>query len=171
MWLSKNDTKANPAAQTSSSITYSSGEWLMPPRQRTNSIPTCSKSYFTWYRIWWLYVCFGRKGTLLNTNDAAKEQTLVRWDIAIASCPAPLIKTGTSSTLSPAIFFSALSAADFSWELSPLSLDTALASCWKYPSQDFSKFLVYAYKEEKNQMIIITFRSTSQATDRLSHIL
>uniref|UniRef100_J3MGM8 Uncharacterized protein n=1 Tax=Oryza brachyantha TaxID=4533 RepID=J3MGM8_ORYBR len=33
-------TRARPAAQTSSSSTDSSGEWLTPPRHRTNSIPT-----------------------------------------------------------------------------------------------------------------------------------
>lgn len=38
--VSRNAWIAKPAAQTSSSNTCSSGEWLIPPRHLTNSIPT-----------------------------------------------------------------------------------------------------------------------------------
>lgn len=42
--VSRRSTSAKPAAQTSSSKTCSWGEWLKPPRHRTNSMPTCTQN-------------------------------------------------------------------------------------------------------------------------------
>lgn len=64
-----------------------------------------------------------------NYRQSKGCQTFVKWDIAMASCPAPLIRTGTSSWISPVILLSADWAADFSCKLNSGSEITAFASC------------------------------------------
>lgn len=66
-----------------------------------------------------------------KTKNGAWYQTLVRWDIAIASCPAPLIRRGISTWFEPDILLTAEWAANFSCELSPGSHFTDSALCWK----------------------------------------
>lgn len=66
-----------------------------------------------------------------KTKNGAWYQTLVRWDIAIASCPAPLIRRGISTWFEPDILLTAEWAANFSCELSPGSHVTDSALCWK----------------------------------------
>ena len=140
-----NANSAKPAAQTSSSNTFSAGEWLMPPRQRTNSIPTCS--YFGPKRY------TEEKSTIIKLR-MKKRWTLVKWERAIASCPAPLIKNGSSFWISPVILWTAESAADLSCELNSESQITASASCWNEQTQ--SK-LGYQHAAPKINIILQEF--------------
>ena len=121
---------ASPAAHTSSSITHSSGEWLMPPRHRTNSIPICDHTHNP----------ERQHAALSFTLQRTSHQpiirlllTLVSLAIAIASCPAPLISTGVSPaapTVRPGIADTVDRAARFSWDVSSWSQCVAAAECW-----------------------------------------
>lgn len=121
---------ASPAAHTSSSITDSSGEWLMPPRHRTNSIPICDHTHTPERQRAELSF------TLQHTSHQPiirRLLTLVSLAIAIASCPAPLISTGVSlaaATVRPGIADTVDRAARFSWDVSSGSQGVAAAECW-----------------------------------------
>lgn len=116
-----------------------------------------------------------------KTKNGAWYQTLVRWDIAIASCPAPLIRRGISTWFEPDILLTAEWAANFSCELSPGSHVTDSALCWKLApfrprhSQHKNTFFFFFFEAQEDQKLkwgwnSQTLFSMVHWTERLLHV-